>query len=444
VTVDPLSSGIHALHVPEIDAVIEPKEMEDVLVQLGRFSAPGPGVTRLAYDEHWCDAHVWLAGRARSMGLAATPDAAGNLFFHDPAVQPGTRVVLVGSHLDTVRNGGLYDGAYGLVCGLFAAADLRDKRDLPVVGIVTAEEEGSRFSGDMMGTRAFLGRAPAAEFDALCDETGQSWRDALGHARARGCATELTGGDRPCPALFEPAAMIEAHVEQGPVLEAEGLAVGIVEHIIGYRRMRARVTGEPRHAGTTPMRLRKDALAAAAEMVLAVEAVAREMGEPAVATAGQARSEPGLFNVVPGACELWIEMRHVKADRVAALYERISARCVEIAARRGVTVALEQVAGLEPSPLSAAMANEAEALARELGVPHRRMVSWVLRPAQWASDFFDVFSIKTSSTLPKCCDVLMALCFCCKATISANRLFLIARGTSSFILRSASVPGRSE
>jgi allantoate deiminase len=261
------------------------------------------------------------------------------------------------------------------VCGLLAAAELRDKRDLPVVGLVTAEEEGSRFSGDMLGTRAYLGRARTSELDSLRDPAGQSWREALALARGRGCAAAPAAGQRFCAPLFEPAAMIETHIEQGPVLEAEGLAVGIVEHIIGYRRMRARVAGEARHAGTTPMRLRKDALAAAAEMILAVEAVALEMGEPAVATAGHARPEPGLYNVVPGACELWIEMRHVESAKVAALYEQVGARCGAIAARRGVTVSLEQVAGLEPSPMSASMVKEAGTLARELGVPHRRMVS---------------------------------------------------------------------
>jgi allantoate deiminase len=349
--------------------------LEDVLRELGRFSAPGPGVTRLAYADAWCDAQCWLADRARALGLAATPDAAGNLFFHPPDLAPGTRVLLVGSHLDTVLQGGLYDGAFGAVCGLFAAADLRDKGDLPVVGIVTAEEEGSRFSGDMLGSRAVLGRMRLSELDELRDAAGMSWREALELAAARGCAAPLAAGSRPGPAPFTPAAMIEPHIEQGPVLEAEGLALGIVEHIIGYRRMRARVAGEARHAGTTPMRLRRDALAAAAEMVLAVEAAARETGEPAVATVGFVRPVPGLYNVVPGACELWVEMRHVESAKLAALWDAIAGAFARIAEARGVTLQLERMAGLEPSAMSPALVREAESLARELNVPHRRMVS---------------------------------------------------------------------
>lgn len=349
--------------------------LSETLAGLGRFSADGPGVTRFAYDDHWCDAQRWLAGRAVELGLTATPDAAGNLFFHAPDVAPGTPAVLVGSHLDTVRHGGLYDGAYGAVCGLLVAAELRDRKDLPVVGMVTAEEEGSRYSGDMLGTRAILGRMSPTELDTMRDEAGISWRDALRHAHERDCATSLAAGARPCPVMFPPAAMIEIHIEQGPVLESERLAIGIVEHIVGYRRLRARVRGEARHAGTTPMRLRKDALAAAAEMILAVENEAREMGEPAVATAGHVTAEPGLYNVVPGASEVWIEMRHVDVEKVAALEASVTARCRSIAARREVDLDMERVAGLEPAALSTPMAREAESLARELGVAHRRMVS---------------------------------------------------------------------
>ncbi len=355
--------------------MIEPAVLTDTLVRLGRFSAPGPGVTRLAYDDAWCDAQRWLAEQARELGLAATPDAAGNLFFHPPELAPGSRVVLVASHLDTVREGGLYDGAFGAVCGLFAAADLAGSGALPVVGMVTAEEEGSRFAGDMLGTRAFLGRVDPAELDATRDAQGTTWRAALAHAAARGCAAALAMGARPCPPLFEPAAMIEAHIEQGPVLEAERLALGIVEQVIGYRRVRATLTGAARHAGTTPMRLRKDALAAAAEMILIVEDAAREMGDPAVATTGNAQVRPGLYNVVPGACELWIEMRHVDARHLAALHGTILERCGAAAARRGVAAKFEGIAGLDPCPLSPPMVQEAEALAGELGVPHRRMVS---------------------------------------------------------------------
>jgi len=360
------------MNAPKITAEL----LSALLEALSGFSAPGPGVTRLAYDDAWCDAQRWIAERARALGLATTADAAGNLYAHPRGLAAGTRAVMVGSHLDSVVQGGRYDGAYGALCGVLAAAELAGgEGGVPVVGVITAEEEGSRFSGDMLGARALLDRMRPEELDALCDVAGASWRAALAHAAARGCAAPLVAGPRPCPAPFAPSAWIEPHIEQGPVLEAEGLAIGIVEHIVGYRRVRVRVTGEARHAGTTPMRLRHDALAAAAEMILAVERAAREMGEPAVATAGQARPEPGLFNVVPGACELWVEVRHTDAAQVEALSTTITAACMRIAEARGVQVVLERTAGLEPAAMSPALVREAEALATEQGLTHRRMAS---------------------------------------------------------------------
>jgi allantoate deiminase len=354
-------------------ATITQDLLQESLEKLGEFSAEGPGITRLAYDPHWCRAHRWLQGRATDLGLQATSDAAGNLFFHDRDIAPDEPVILVGSHLDTVRHGGLYDGAYGAVCGLLAAAELRGRSALPVVGMVTAEEEGSRYSGDMLGSRGLLGQMKETELDSLVDAAGITWREALLTAQREHCATELTDGA--IARRFRPAAMIETHIEQGPVLESESLVVGIVDRIVGYHRLRARVSGEPRHAGTTPMRLRKDALAAAAEMVLAIEAAALEAGDPAVATTGFIKASPGLFNVVAGGCEMWIEMRHVEAGALEALRNSIIERCTAIADKRGVRLELERLAGLDPTLLSAELVATAETIATELNVPHRRMPS---------------------------------------------------------------------
>jgi len=118
-----------------------PEALVDRLAHLAEFSAPGAGVTRLVYDDAWCDAHAWLRGQARALGLAATADAIGNLWLHDPALAPGAHVLAVGSHLDSVVHGGRYDGAYGAVAALMLAAELRGD----VAAFVTCEEEGSRF-----------------------------------------------------------------------------------------------------------------------------------------------------------------------------------------------------------------------------------------------------------------------------------------------------------
>jgi allantoate deiminase len=347
------------------------------LVALARFSAEGPGVTRFTYDGAWCDAHRWLAAQAESLGLAATADWAGNLFFHDPSVRSGANgppALLVGSHLDSVQHGGTLDGAYGTIAGLLIAAANRGQKGLPVVGFVTCEEEDSRFHGGMMGGRSLIGRVEDRELDEVADREGMTWRQALATARERGCAASLPA-PLPRAPVFRPALQLELHIEQGPVLEAQRLALGIVERIAGYRRWVVRLEGEARHSGTTPMAMRHDGLAAAAEMILAAEAIAREAGEPAVATAGFVRPRPGLFNVVPGACELWLEVRHDRPEDLQRLGTDVARRCTEIARRRGVRLELEEGAAQTPTALSPALADAAAGIAQTLGMPHRRMPS---------------------------------------------------------------------
>ncbi|MBI3538706.1 MAG: Zn-dependent hydrolase [Candidatus Eisenbacteria bacterium] len=351
-------------------------DVTDRLAELARFTGRGAGVTRLVYDEAWCAAHRWLASEARAMGLAATADWAGNLYLHDPAVKPGHAappVLMVGSHLDSVKHGGRLDGAYGTIAGLLVAHASRGMAGLPVVGFVSSEEEGSRFHGGMMGARSMLGMVDERELDTVADREGITWRDALEDARARGCAAALPRA--PFAPLFRPAIELELHIEQGPVLEAEGLALAIVDRIAGYRHWTAWIEGEARHAGTTPMRLRHDALAAAGEMILAAEHAAGEAGEPAVATVGFARPSPGLFNVVPGTCELWLECRHVRGDDLEALADAVTRRWREVAQRRGVRLGLEEGPGQPPTALSAALADAATDLAREMRLAHRRMAS---------------------------------------------------------------------
>src|SRR5262245_28793309 len=250
------------------------------LESLARFSDGSPGVTRFTYSKPWCDAHRWLAREAQGMGLAATADWAGNLYFHAPGLAPGQRALLIGSHLDSVMHGGHYDGAYGTIAGLLVAAACRGGAGLPVVGFVTCEEEDSRFHGGMMGGRSLLGRVEEGELDSVADREGVTWRQALAAVREQGCAALLGASGTTAPPLFRPALELELHIEQGPVLEAQHLSLGIVERIAGYRRWIARIEGEARHSGTTPMALRRDALAAAAEMILAAESAAREAGSP--------------------------------------------------------------------------------------------------------------------------------------------------------------------
>ena len=341
------------------------------LAALATHSAPGAGVTRLVYDDAWTSGHAWLRAEAAALGLAATSDAIGNLWLHDSGLKPGADVIAVGSHLDSVVHGGRYDGAYGTIAALMLAAELRG----PVAAFVTCEEEGSRFPAALTGVRGLLGELEPGTLAALRDRDGVTWADARAAAQAAGCTTALPAPGARLPRLFTARRQLELHIEQGPVLEAAGEKLGIVDRIAGYRRVRAELTGEARHAGTTPMDRRRDAFAAGAEIVLAAEALARAEGPPAVATAGFVSARPGLFNVIPGACTLGLEVRHTDAGALERLAGELAARAQGIAARRGIALTLELQSGEAPTPLSQPLAAGAAALLQALAIPYRVMPS---------------------------------------------------------------------
>ena len=359
------------------DARVQSSDLNGLIEMLGKLTDDPPGVTRLAYGPAWCEAHRSLATRATELGLTATPDAAGNLYFHAADVRPGEdhAVLMIGSHLDSVVHGGAYDGAYGAIAGLLIAAECAGRTTVPVVGIVTCEEDEVRFANNMMGSRSMLGLAKSEELDRVKDASGTTWRAALEEARAAMCAAELDDGARVVEPLFRPATMLELHIEQGPILANAGEAIGIVDRIAGYRRLKIQIVGEARHSGTTPLRARHDALTAAAEMVVAAEKLAAESDEASRVTAGNLRVQPGNYNVVPGACELWIEARHVLAAPLEALVEQLDRNCRAIANRRGVRVTIEQPSGQPPTTLDGALADRAAMLARRMNLRHRRMSS---------------------------------------------------------------------
>ncbi|HVP14892.1 MAG TPA: hydantoinase/carbamoylase family amidase [Terriglobales bacterium] len=352
--------------------------MNEWLQKLAGFSSGSPGVTRLLYDGAWCDAHAWLSDRARSLGLVATPDALGNLLLHPPSARPGDLarpVLLIGSHLDTVANDGSIHGASGVLIGLLVAAELRASEALPVVAFASCGGEENRFGVESPGARGLLGLVEDQELDFACDSSGTSWRRALEQARARGCATPPGPSSRPCAPLFRPALVIETHVEQGPVLDTELFDLGLVESVAGCRRLSVKLTGETRRAGTTPMKLRRDALAAASAMALVAETLARQAGPEARAGAGYAIAKPGTMHEVPGACELGIEVRHGDHARLAELADAIGRRCRTIACERGIEIVLEESAGADPVAFPKKLVDAAEEQAKRLGIQALRMTS---------------------------------------------------------------------
>lgn len=276
----------------------------------------GEGANRPGLSAEEQEAHDLVAGWMEAAGLEVARDPAGNLLGRLPGTDSELPEVWTGSHLDSVPGGGRFDGALGVVAGLEAveliAAEGRPARTLAVVAF--RDEEGSRFGTGLFGSRALCGSLAEDELEAR-DAGGTSVRDALA---ALGLAPPSLGGWLEPP----PACFLEAHVEQGPILEQRRAPLGIVTGIVAVARGTATFLGSGGHAGTTPMSARADALCAAAEFVLGVREAARAI-EGAVATVGQVTVEPGAANVIPARVSLTVDARAPDRDRLDALLAAI-------------------------------------------------------------------------------------------------------------------------
>jgi allantoate deiminase len=295
-------------------------------------------LTRLTLTPAHRAAADLLRGWFGAAGLAVRETATGDVIGRRDGAKPGARTLILGSHVDTVRDAGRYDGALGVVAALAVAEELaRAGRALPFAldVVAFADEEGVRFPSTLTGSRAMAGRFDPATLDER-DADGATRRDALA---AFGADPARIAAEARDPAQV--LGFVEVHIEQGPVLETKHLALGVVTAIAGASRGAITVVGRAGHAGTLPMGMRCDALAAAAEMILAIEATARH-GRDLVATVGRIEVPDGAVNIVPGRCVFSFDLRSpADADRHAAL-ERIRKAAADIAWARGVKVEIEQ------------------------------------------------------------------------------------------------------
>jgi allantoate deiminase len=328
-----------------------------------RIGADDGGVSRFAWTPELAQANEWLVARLEELGLGTEVDPAGNVFGRWEAGE-GSAVV-VGSHLDTVPRGGRFDGALGVLAALEAVRILQGegiepRRPLWVVSF--NDEEGARFSTGMLGSRAFVGEV---ELD--------DWRR-RGVAEAMAEAgfdferlPEARGVDRV-------GAYVELHIEQGPGLERAGVDLGIVTGIVGLLGFKARFLGEANHAGTTPMELRRDALAGASRAVLALRDEARDRDDM-TANVGVVTVEPGGFNVIPGVAEFSVDVRSPTAEGFARVDQFVRDTLAGIAEEEDLGVEVEETHRLQPVPLDSAIQDVLERAAEQEGATHMRLPS---------------------------------------------------------------------
>ncbi|NOU99576.1 hydantoinase/carbamoylase family amidase [Paenibacillus sp. LMG 31457] len=355
--------------------------MLEVLEELSSYGAdPEGGVTRLLYTESWLQAQRALISKMQQLGLESAFDAVGNVFGKLSGSQIALKPVLTGSHVDTVKNGGKYDGAYGVVASMMALGYLKaaygePKRTLEAVSF--CEEEGSRFPLAYWGSGHVTGARSLAQAAELADPAGVTLLEAMRQAGFNAAGL----GEHPAK-REQIGAYIELHIEQGSVLTYRHKQIGVVTAIVGQIRLTVHVTGSSNHAGTTPMTMRRDALAGAAEMVTLTEQMALEAGEPLVATVGRLEVRRGTSNVVPGDVTFTLDIRHTDEPEMRTFCVRLLTKLEEIALRRGLTI--ETVENLHASPVAMheGISAAIEAACEAVSFPSMRLPSGAGHDAQ--------------------------------------------------------------
>lgn len=302
------------------------------ILETGRIGAYGKtGMNRLALSASDGEVREWFASECRALGCIVEVDCIGNMFAMLPGSEPGLAAISVGSHLDTQPAGGRFDGILGVLAGVEILRILHESGQRlrhPFAVVNWTNEEGSRFSPAMMGSGVFCGVHDIGTIHALADKDGVTMGEALDKIGYRG---------KHIPGHLPMAAYLELHIEQGPVLEADGSAVGVVSGVQGLRWLDVSIRGTEAHAGAFPMALRDDALVSAAKVVLATEAVALKY-PPGVATVGYIHAAPNSRNVVPGDVRLEIDIRHTEESGLAAMEAELIADIERLVPQAEVSV----------------------------------------------------------------------------------------------------------
>ncbi len=349
------------------------------LTELGRIGETPQGMMRLAYSPADLQGREYTIGLMRQAGLEIRVDAAGNVIGRKSGAEPNLPAIALGSHTDTVPNGGKYDGALGVLGAIEAAQTLAENsRRLrhPLEIIIFTNEEGTRFHRWLLGSRSMAGLLEPEDYTAV-DQEGVSLE-----RRLSDIGGDLSRIDQARRYPGELVAYFELHIEQGPTLHRTGTPLGAVTGITGRYVFKVQVEGKANHAGTTPMSDRQDALAAAAHLVLATQRLATEAEICRVATVGNIQATPNAVNVVPGQVSLGVEFRDVATDSLAAAEAALRRNAAAIADANRVSITLDPVEASPAVPLPARLQGLVAEAADQAGLSWESLPSGAGHDAQ--------------------------------------------------------------
>jgi beta-ureidopropionase / N-carbamoyl-L-amino-acid hydrolase len=348
--------------------MVDAKRVLANLEELRALTADEHGAQRVAWTPTWLKARAWFEEKLKDLPVEEHYDAAGNHWV--TLAGESERAMVVGSHLDSVPNGGWLDGALGVMAGLEVlthAAEVYGGRPPVTVKLVDwADEEGARFGRSLFGSAAFAGKATVEADRGRMDKDGVTLSDALG-----ACGVEVERVGEAVKEQKNLSAYLELHIEQGPILERLGKPLAVVQGTKGVERWAITFRGQEAHSGSTPMEVRRDALAAAAKLALEIRPIARKHSQ-AVATMGSVKTFPGIVTAVVGRCETTLDMRDLDAEVLAQMLREARAASERFAQEEGCSVEWAKIWSIEPIPFSPAlMALAEEAIVETVGSAER-------------------------------------------------------------------------
>lgn len=348
------------------------QEINQLIEWLGSIGhTENGGVTRLLYSASWLEAQTAVKKKMEEMGLSSRFDDVGNVFGRLEGTEERDRVILVGSHIDTVVDGGKYDGAFGVLAAMIAAEQLYLQYGAPKKTIETVslcEEEGSRFHLAFWGSGSITGRYHLSDASQVTDAENVTLEDAM-HEVGFGTGTY------PSAKREDIACFLETHIEQGQILESEKISWAAVSHIVGMKRMTIHLTGTSNHAGTTPMERRRDSLYAASQMITDVIGNAKKQKNGLVATVGQLSLLPNVGNVIPGTCVFSLDVRHHEYDVLNQFCRDEIETFKSIARQEGIDIEIKTWLDDSPVRMDPMMTQRHLELAQEAGISFKKMVS---------------------------------------------------------------------